>query len=247
MKKNIMKGLAKVALAFLVALLPSQLSSAQKRVRELSRGGTKFYEKKDFSKAEIEYRKALEINPNDKVSSYNLANTLYRTKRGEEASKLYQTLLEAPRLTETEKADATHNLGNVFMGEKKYAEAIKVYKISLRVRPDDEETRYNLALAQKLMGQQNQQQNQQQDKNKEKEDKQDESKDQDQKKQENPEDQSNKEDKTQQQESKAEEKMSKDNANKILDAFLKDEKDTQKKVDKAKQLRGPSNKNQKQW
>ena len=222
------------------------LAFGQKEVRQYSRKGTTLYQKKEYSKAEIEYRKALEINPNDRVSNYNLANTLYNTKRGEEAMKLYSSLLETQRNISEEKADVAHNLGNVFMSDKKYEEAIQAYKQSLRVRPDDEETRYNLALAQKLLEQQKQQQQDQKQDNKQQDNNQDQDKDQQNKEQQQDE-QDKKEDKTRQQESPSEEKMSKDNAQKILEAFLKDEKDTQKKVDKAKQLRSRSGKNKKQW
>lgn len=221
----------------------SHVVFGQKEVRQYSRKGTKLYKKKEYSKAEIEYRKALEINPNDKVSNYNLANTLYSTKRGEEAMKLYASLMETQKNSPGEKADVAHNLGNVFMSDKKYEEAIQAYKESLRARPDDEETRYNLALAQKLLEQQKQQQQKQDDKQQEN---QDQNKDQ-QNNEQQQDQQDKKEDKTQQQEAPSEEKMSKDNAQKILEAFLKDEKDTQKKVDKAKQLRSRSGKNKKQW
>lgn len=241
-----MKRLIIIALFFFVSGT-SHLAFGQKEVRQHSRKGTKLYQKKEYSKAEIEYRKALEINPNDKVSNYNLANTLYNTKRGEEAMKLYASLLETQKNSPDENADVAHNLGNVFMSDKKYEEAIQAYKQSLRARPNDEETRYNLALAQKLLEQQKQQQQQQEQKQDDKQqDKQDQNKDQQNKEQQQDE-QDKKEDKTQQQENPSEEKMSKDNAQKILEAFLKDEKDTQKKVDKAKQLRSRSGKNKKQW
>ncbi|KGN78596.1 hypothetical protein HQ35_09400 [Porphyromonas cangingivalis] len=224
----------------------SHVAFGQKEVRQYSRKGTKLYKKKEYSKAEIEYRKALEINPNDKVSNYNLANTLYSTKRGEEAMKLYASLMETQKNSPGEKADLAHNLGNVFMSDKKYEEAIQAYKESLRARPDDEETRYNLALAQKLLEQQKQQQQQQQKQDDKQQENQDQNKDQ-QNNEQQQDQQDKKEDKTQQQEDPSEEKMSKDNAQKILEAFLKDEKDTQKKVDKAKQLRSRSGKNKKQW
>lgn len=239
-----------IAVILLSTLGISHDAFGEKEVRQHSRKGTKLYQKKEYSKAEIEYRRALELNPNDKISNYNLANTLYNTERKEETVKLYQSLLEQPQNKPDEKADISHNLGNAFMAGKKYAEAINAYKQSLRSRPNDEETRYNLALAQKLLEQQKQEQQQQKQKDQNKqEDKKDnkDNKQQQEQQQEQQEEQNKKEDKTQQQDSTAEEKMSRDNAQKILDAFLKDEKDTQKKVDKAKQLRGRAGKNKKQW
>lgn len=128
------------------------LSFAQKEVRSQVRKGNALFEKEKYTEAEIEYRKALELNPNDVETNYNLANTLYRTERGEEAGKIYQQLLKEIKLMPKERAaDLAHNAGNVAMKSKDYQAAIELYKESLRRRPTDEETRFNLALAQKLL------------------------------------------------------------------------------------------------
>ena len=50
-----------------------------------------------------------------------------------------------------EKHKAYHNLGNTFMNDKKYQEAVESYKEALRNNPKDDETRYNLALAKDLL------------------------------------------------------------------------------------------------
>ena len=61
-----------------------------------------------------------------------------------------------------------HNMGVIFQAGKDYAKAVDAYKMSLRNNPTDHETRYNLALAQKMLkdqqNQQNQDQNQDQNK-----------------------------------------------------------------------------------
>lgn len=233
-------------ITFMATLLSSTLY-AQKEVRALDRKGNSYFKKEEYQKAEIEYRKALEISPTDLVANYNLSNTLYKTNRREEAKNNYMSLMENATLSPDQLADVAHNLGNIYMSEKNYAEAIKAYVKSLWERPTDNQTRYNLALAQKLLQQQQQQQQQQQenkdDQNKDNKDKDKNQDNQQEQQQEN----NNKQDKTQEQEQNAQEKMSKDNAQKILDAFLKDEKDTQQKIDKAKQQKSQSSKNKKQW
>lgn len=218
-------------------------SSAQKKVRELNRSGNSYFKKSDFSKAEIDYRKALEINSEDAVAKYNLANTLYRTNRTQEAGKLYEESIKGiDQFTPAQQADLAHNAGNVFMKDKAYEKAIECYKASLRRRPTDEETRYNLALAQKLLekekndgggggGQDNQQQDQQ-------------NQNKDQQQQQKPEEQDQKQDSQPQQPQDGQ--MSKENAEKILQAFLQDEKATQQKVEKQK-LQNQSRSRQKNW
>lgn len=55
-----------------------------------------------------------------------------------------------------------HNMGVIFQAGKDYAKAVDAYKMSLRNNPTDHETRYNLALAQKMLKDQQNQQNQDQ-------------------------------------------------------------------------------------
>lgn len=206
----------------------------QKQVRDLTRSGNKLYRSKEYSKAEIDYRKALEVNKSDRTTIFNLANVLYRTDRGEEAGKLYQAL--APHLsllTPTEAADLTHNAGNTAFRAKQLEQAIEYYKESLRRRPSDEDTRYNLALAQKLLEDQKknggggQDQKQDQDKDQKKDQQQDQQKDQPQ-------------DQQQQPQQPNQDQMSQETANRILQALQKDEKNTRQKLEQAQQQRGRS-------
>lgn len=208
---------------------------AQKEVRQLARSGNKLYQKEKYDKAELKYRKALEINPSDKVANFNLANTLLRTERGDEADKIYQELLKEVKILPKEQAaDVAHNAGNLAMSKKDYAKAVDMYKESLRRRPTDEETRYNLALAQKLLQQQQQENNEDN-----KDDQQNQDQQQQDNQQQNQQDQQQNQQKDQpnkqQEQPQNAETMSQDNAEKILQAYIQDEKDTQRKVEQMKQ------------
>ena len=221
---------SKYLLSILFATLFCLPLWGQKQVRDLTRSGNKLYRSKEYSKAEIDYRKALEVNKSDRTTIFNLANVLYRTDRGEEAGKLYQSL--APHLSllsPTEAADLTHNAGNTAFRAKQLEQAIEYYKESLRRRPSDEDTRYNLALAQKLLEDQKKNggggQDQKQDQNK------DQQKDQQQ-------DQQN--DQQQQPPQPSQDQMSQETANRILQALQKDEKNTRQKLEQAQQQRGRS-------
>ena len=204
----------------------------QKQVRDLTRSGNKLYRSKEYSKAEIDYRKALEVNKSDPTTIFNLANVLYRTDRGEEAGKLYQSL--APHLSllsPTEAADLTHNAGNTAFRAKQLEQAIEYYKESLRRRPSDEDTRYNLALAQKLLEEQKKNggggQDQKQDQDQKKDQQQDQQKDQ-------------QKDQQPQPQQPNQDQMSQETANRILQALQKDEKNTRQKLEQAQQQRGRS-------
>lgn len=211
-------------------------ASAQKEVRQRVKKGNQLFEKSDYTNAEIEYRKSLELNSKDKDANYNLANTLFKTERGDEASKIYNQLLkDIELLPNNQAADVAHNAGNLAMAVKDYKTAIELYKTSLRKRPTDEETRYNLALAQKLLKQQEQNNGENEDnENKENEQEQENQNENKQQSQEDQQQNQPEKNKPQQQPSQ-EQQMSQDNAEKILDAYLQEEKDTQRKVELMKQ------------
>lgn len=207
----------------------------QKQVRDLTRSGNRHCRARDYSRAEIDYRKALEVNKQDPTATFDLANVLYRTDRTQEAGKLYQSLApHLDRLPQSRAADLMHNAGNTAFKARQLEQAIEYYKESLRRRPADDETRYNLALAQKLLrkqqqngggGQDKQQQQQQQ---------------QDQKKQQDRQQQQDKQQQQQQSQQPREDRMTQETANRILRALQNDEKNTRQKLEQAREQQGRS-------
>ena len=121
-----------------------------------------------FDEAEMAYRRALSKAPEKPEALYNLGNTHFQEQDFEEAKQRYfQTQKFAEN--KSSKHHAFHNLGNVFMKQKDYAKAVEAYKNALRNNSEDEETRYNYALAKELLDkeqeEQNQDQKEQQDQN----------------------------------------------------------------------------------
>lgn len=240
----------RLSFVFTLACIPCMLF-AQKAERENVRKGNKLYQTEKYTESEIAYRKSLEVNPKSSEGTYNLGNALYKQGKFPEAAEQYQ--LAAGQEKSPEKlAQAFHNMGNIYMQNKDYAKSVQMYRQSLRLNPADDETRYNLALAQKLLQDQQQNQDQNQDQNKdENEDKKDQEQQQDQNKdqqqdQNQQQQDDKKEDKTQE-EPQQNEQMSKDNAQQMLDAFLQDEKDTQEKVKKAQMQQQQRRKTDKEW
>lgn len=222
----------------------SAFAFSQKQVRKDIREGNKEYKQGKMTDAELDYRKALEGNTRSIEAAYNLGNTLYKQGKIQEASEQYQTVVG----NESDKSKlsmAWHNMGNVFMAAKDYGKSINAYKNALRNNPKDDETRYNLALAQKLWeDQQQQQQNQKQDQKQDEQQK----KEQDQQKQEQEQQkEQEQQQKEQEQQQQNPNEMSKQNADQILDAMMQEEKNTQEKVKmeqmKQQKQRQPQNKN----
>lgn len=224
--------------------------SAQKAERKNVREGNELYESEKYTESEIAYRKSLEVNPRSTEGTYNLGNSLYKQGKLPEASEQYQLIAgQGEKMVATPEgkarlSEAYHNMGNIFMQGKDYGKAVEVYKQSLRLNPKDDETRYNLALAQKLLSDQ---QNQDQSQDQQNEDKQEnkEQKD-DQQQQQQPRQDDQQQNKTQEQQ-QPNEQMSKDNAQQMLDAFLQDEKDTQEKVKKAQMQQQQRRRTEKEW
>ena len=211
----------------LAVLLPV-ISSAQPGERKLIRDGNKFYQAKKFSDAEVEYKKSLEKNRNSVPGNYNLGNAYYKQGKYDEASQQYQSAISNQEIGEKQKANAFHNYGNAMLEAKKYPESIEAYKNALKIDPKDNDTRYNLAYAQSMLQQQQQQQQQQ---NKNDKDKNKQQKDQQKKEQQSKEQQ--KQDKEQQKQAQQDKKkISKEDAEKILQALNNDEKNAQKKLQK---------------
>lgn len=231
-------------------LFGSGVAFAQKAERKNVREGNKLYESEKFTEAEIAYRKSLEVNPRSTEGTYNLGNSLYKQGKFPEAAEQYQLIVgQGERMAETPEGKARlsevyHNMGNIFMQSKDYAKSVEVYKQSLRLNPKDDETRYNLALAQKLL-QDQQSEDQSQEPNEDKQENKDQKDDQQEQPQQQPQD-DQKQDKTQEQQ-QSNEQMSKDNAQQMLDAFLQDEKDTQEKVKKAQMQQQQRRKTDKEW
>ena len=229
----------KIFFLLIVLLGTSSVSFAQKEVRKQLRDGNKKYETEHYTESEIAYRKALEANSRSEDATYNLGNSLYKQGKFQEAVEQYRTVLNASKdKDKAMQAKAWHNVGNVFMNAQDYAKSVEAYKNSLINNPSDNETRYNLAVAQKLLKEQEQQdQDQDKDKDKEQEKKEDEKKEQEQKQ-----DQQDKQEQPQNDSG-----MDRQKAEQILNALSQDEKNTQSKVKKEEAQKAAVRKTDKDW
>ncbi len=221
-----------------LALMSGGVAMAQKAERGYVRSGNKLYRDSLFTKAEVDYRKALDINPKSTEAAFNLGNALLMQQKGQEAIEQYTAAANVEK-DKSKLAQIYHNMGVVLQSAKQYPACIEAYKKSLRNNPNDDETRYNLALAQKLLKDQQQNQQQNQDNKKNEQDKK-EDKDQQQQKQnqDNKDKKEQNQNQQQNQQQKKENEMSKDNAQQLLNAVMQDEKDVQEKVKKQLQVKG---------
>jgi len=142
--------------------------------KNLTWEGNQNLSENNFVAAEVDYRKAIAKSPENAAAPYNLGNAYYNKETFSEAFGRFKEAGERAS-SKPEKHKAYHNMGNVFMKRKDYAKAVEAYKEALRNDPNDEETRYNLALAKELLkkDEENKDQNQDQQDDQDKKDDQD--------------------------------------------------------------------------
>jgi len=206
-------------------------------VRSHVNEGNRVYEKGSYNDAEAEYKKALEKNAKSKEAQFNIGNSYYKQQRFDEALREYSNSGAAMKSSE-DRAKTYYNMGNTLYNSKKFQEAVEAYKQSLKLNPNDDDTRYNLQMAREQLKQQQQQK--QQDKNQKQDQKQDQKKDQQQNQQQQNQQQQKqeqaKQDQTRQQVQKKNQ-MPKQEADRILDAMRNNEKEIQKNLRKREAVR----------
>ena len=207
--------------------------------RNFIRQGNLAYHKQKWAAAETQYRKAISKNQRNAQAVYNLGCALMMQQKDSMAMIQFENAskLETNKIR---RARSYHNMGVVMQQHQQYAQAIGCYENALRCNPQDNATRYNLALCKKLL--KNQKQNKQNDKNKnnknknkdKNKDKQNKDQNKDQNKGKNKNDKNkNNQNKNNQQNQNNQDKMSKDNAEQLLNAAIQQEKDTKRKMQKA--------------
>jgi Ca-activated chloride channel family protein len=239
------KNITSISFLMLVSLSLSAQNSEEKQKkasRTLIRKGNSNYQNNNFEKAELNYRKALVVHPKSRTANFNLANTLYSQGKFQESIDYYEKFVDKTE-DKLSRARTYHNLGNGYFKSNQLKEAIQAYENALKLNPVDMDTKYNLALAKKQQknkggGKNNQQQNQDKKDNKEgKDDKKDNS------------GAGQPQDKPQ--ENKPDEKqgnkgMSKEQAQRLLEALKNQEQNTQNKME-AKKPKPENKKSEKDW
>lgn len=180
----------KICLAvFLVSIsfsVEAQTQSTRKERRAIETGN-KLYKEGRYVEAAKEYQTALTENPTSAAATYNLGLADVRRGMSSQSDSLKNTFLKSasgrfsnvarlghdrPELA----AKAYYNLGNMAFDSEQYQQAIDAYKSSLRLEPNNANTRKNLRIAQLKLKDQNQDKNQDKDKNQDQQDKQDQQK-----------------------------------------------------------------------
>lgn len=244
-----------IILAF--ALLLASISAAAQADRREVRSGNRQFRKENFTRAEIDYRKALVKDSSSFAASYNLANSLYRQDNFEEAGKTLEKVKDIAPMSPNS-SDYYYNLGNVACQKKDWQAAVDAYKQSLLRNPGDMDAKENYIYAKLMLknqgggggndkNNQNQDQNQnQQNQNQQNQDQNQQNQNQNQQNQ-NQNHNQNQNQQNQQQGQQGQGKISPQQAQQMLSAIQAKEKETQDKVNKEKAALLKSKQKEKNW
>lgn len=245
-------------LMILILALASAVTVSAQADRKEVRAGNKAFRKGDFRKSEIDYRKAVLKDSLSVAAQYNLASSLYRQDDYEGAQKALSSIAETVSAVETvgTKADFYFNQGDVALAQKDYASAVKSFRQSLLLRPDDMDAKENYIYAKEMLRQS--QDNQSQDNqggqdgdNSQNQDDQNNQDNQDNNQQQNNDNQQqnnqNQQNPQDQNNAAAEGNISRQQARQMLNAIQAKEKETQDKVKKEKAEMLKSRQKEKNW
>jgi tetratricopeptide (TPR) repeat protein len=235
----------------LLFLIVSFYTYSQSDPNNLVFNGNKESVKKNYIEAEVEYRKAISKDKTTSKAAHNLGNILFENENYDEAIQEYFKTQKNSELN-LEKHSAFHNLGNSYMKKKDYAQAIEAYKNALRNNSEDDETRYNYALAKKFLEgdkrQNSQNNNESEDEKKDKSEDKKENKEQDQKSDQDSDSENEKPKEQDQNEEKDQGGgLSKQQMENLLEAVNNIEKDLNQKLKSGKKKVQTTKKAEKDW
>jgi len=212
-----------------ILLLAFSLGISAESPRKKTKEANKLYQEKKYDQALTKYQDALLSDPENERLQFNVGNTFYQKKKFEEALKEYQKVIGTEELPL--ESQTYYNIGNALYRLNKLPESILAYQQALKINPDDMDAKYNLEYVRRKLKQNSEKQKTQQDQQQQSTQEQQEQPQKDQGQDEENQDQNQQvqEDKAEQMQPQDQKELSREEAEKILDALKHDEKDPQKK------------------
>ena len=127
----------------IIVFLSSALTVSAQSDEKAIRRGNRDYKNGNYKQAITNYRKALEIRPNNAKAQFNLGDVYYAKQSYDTAYNEFQKVVEMSPDAKL-KSDAVYNMGNCLLAQNKYYDAFNIYKVSLKLNPENENALYNL-------------------------------------------------------------------------------------------------------
>ncbi|MCX6600102.1 MAG: tetratricopeptide repeat protein [bacterium] len=228
------------SILFVLSVCSVVLASPRTEVKQ----GNRLAQTGNAADALTHYKRALDEQGDSTVILYDVGNLMYGQGDYESARQFYGGSAR-PNASERELSETLYNLGNSFFQGQQYDKAVAAYVEGLKRNPGDEQAKYNLELARLMLRQQQQQQQQQQQDQNQQQQKQQQDSTQQQNQQEQQAQQQDQQQTEQQSQPQYDRQMSKEEAERILNALLQDEQNALKDAKKVKVAVRP--KREKDW
>lgn len=249
-----------ISIGFILVLCSISLVSAASPVKK-NEEGAELYKMDKYEEALSDFRDAQLDLPDSPELNHNIGISLYKQKRYDKATEEFVKGLQYAKDPLVE-SKLYYNIGNCFFKQDSLLQSIQLYKKALELNPDDQDAKYNLELARALLKElsekqeqpqqqqqqqqdQEEQQNQNQEQQQQQQDQEQEQEEQQAQQQQGDEDQDEEDKEEQGQPQPQEKEISKEEAERILNA-LKDE-DKEMQEEKMKKRAGGKSYHEKDW
>lgn len=157
---NYIKALLGVILISLT--LPHSSSAQYHKERGLVRDGNEQFDKRNYRRSLESYKSALKHDSTNYEALYNRANAYHHTMyanpndttyQASELNALYDNILADTLLSDRQRAEVYRNYGESLFTEENYEAALNSFRESLRLNPNDQETKYNYVLTKRIVDQ----------------------------------------------------------------------------------------------
>ena len=139
--------------------------------RKLVRQGNEQFERRNFNNSLNRYNEALEHAPHSYEAQYNRANAYLQLKLDnpqdstfsfEISNRYFEQIASNKSLTPEQRGEVLRNLGESLFMQEEYESALNAFRESLKLNPEDAETKRNYVLTKRIVDQKRKQQEQQQ-------------------------------------------------------------------------------------
>lgn len=140
--------------------------------RKLVRQGNEQFERRNFNNSLNRYNEALEHAPHSYEAQYNRANAYLQLKLDnpqdstfsfEISNRYFEQIASNKSLTTEQRGEVLRNLGESLFMQEEYESALNAFRESLKLHPEDAETKRNYVLTKRIVDQKRKQQQQQQE------------------------------------------------------------------------------------
>lgn len=178
-----------LGLMLLGVALPESVVAQYYPERRLVREGNEQFDARNYNNSFKKYDEAYLVDSTVYETLYNRANAYYHLKANtpkdkeltyETSNALYEKIAADTLLTKGQRAEVLRNLGESLFMQQEYEVALNTFRESLRLNPNDQETKYNYVLTKRIVDQKRASQNQDQNQDQSQDQNQDQNQNQDQ-------------------------------------------------------------------